>query len=62
MSTIKEIAAYTSLTEDEIITLVRDLRSDLHADINSKLRELGVENVHTLNDFAHSIQRLIGGI
>ncbi len=62
MSSIKEIATYTSLTEDEVVNLVRALRSDLRADIYSKLRELGVENVDTLNDFANSVQRLIGGI
>jgi len=62
MSSIHEIATYTSVEEEDILALVRSLRSDLHADINSKLRELGVENVDTLNDFAYSIRRLVSGI
>ena len=50
MSTRLEIAKYTNVDVDVINTLISHLRVDHRADVDYKLRELGVEDPITRND------------
>lgn len=58
--TMQGIAQYTCVDVSDIVALVLALRSDLREDIKSKLREFGVEDRDTLNDFTDVIQQKVG--